>query len=613
MQGPLTLVCAGAGYGKTTLVSSWIESLAAGNASTAPVPAAWISLDERDSDLGLFLRYFTAALRTMFPDACAETISLLRATRQPPFDLLCATLINEIAALPQEFILVLDDYHLITGAAVPDLFGEFERHWPQPMHMVLLSRYTPVLSLASLRAKGHLTEIRMRDLRFTRDETAGYLELLLRKPLGQRAIELLERCTEGWIAGLQLASLSLHNAENPEGLVAGLSGLDAGFADYLTDDVLARQPAAIVWFLLQTAILDRFCLALCEAAISSEEGWNARRCLAWVEQHNLFVNALDSHDKWYAYHQLFRDVLLQRAMAELAPDRVSALQRRAAAWFAHRGQVDEAVRYALAAGDREMAAGFVAQGLCEALNREDRPTLDRWLSYFPDGFVQDRADLLIVRGWSLALSWQVGSLVGLLPRAAAVLEQESRMTAAGTESGTLRGCLATLSAFVALIETTRMVWQPTAEKLWRSCLTHGQVCVVRPCSFRHLPCRPAASGRRPCGLRSRATRVSAIEPAIMPCASCRLNASSIIGRPRTSNESCGPREDSRGGRTQRPKSAAKLGALFPWPGALPAQRTGCRPAVLYQAPRPQIHGQYRCSARRRTAPGADPSDRGRAG
>ena len=159
-QTPLTLVCAAAGYGKTTLVSSWIEGLPTGRGKvTPPLPAAWITLDERDSDLGLLLRYFTAALRTMFPDACAATLSLLRATRQPPFDLLCATLINEIAALPQEFILVLDDYHLITGAAVPDLFGEFERHWPQPMHLVLLSRYKPTLSLASLRAKGRLTEV----------------------------------------------------------------------------------------------------------------------------------------------------------------------------------------------------------------------------------------------------------------------------------------------------------------------------------------------------------------------------------------------------------------------------------------------------------------------
>ena len=388
----------------------------------------------------------------MFPDACAETISLLQATRQPPFDLFCATLINEIAALPQDFVLVLDDYHLITDAAVPDLFDEFERHWPPPMHLVLLSRYMPALSLAYLRAKGHLTEIRVRDLRFTPDEAAAYLELALRKPLSRPAIELVERRTEGWIAGIQLASLMLRDAEDSEGLLADLSGQDAGFAEYLTEDVLARQPAAILSFLLQTAILDRFCVALCEAAISSEEAWNARRCIDWVERHNLFVSALDSHKEWYGYHQMFRDVLLPRAMAELGSDRVADLQRKAAAWFAHRGLVDEAVLYALAAGDRELAAGFIAQGLCEVLNREDRPTLDRWLGYFPDEFVQGHLDLLIVRGFSLFLSWQIGPLARLLPHAAALLEQESGMAKAGAEPGALRGCLAVLSAFVAYLD-----------------------------------------------------------------------------------------------------------------------------------------------------------------
>ena len=448
-QAPLTLVCAGAGYGKTTLVSAWIESLAARSQSGTRPPVTWISLDERDCDLGLFLHYFIAGLRTTFIDACPATFSLLQATRQPPFNVLSDTLINEIAALPQDFILVLDDHHRVTGTTVPELLGEFERHWPQPMHLVLISRHTPTLALASWRAKGQLTEIRARDLRFTPDEAAAYLELALRKPLSQPAIELVERRTEGWIAGLQLASLSLRDAEDPEGLLADLSGLDAGFAEYLTEDVLSHQPAAILSFLLQTAILDHFCVALCEAAISSEEAWNARRCIDWVERHNLFVSSLDSDREWYGYHQMFRDVLLPRAMAELGLARVADLQRKAAAWFANRGLVDEAVRYALAAGDRELAADFIAQGLREALNREDRPTLDRWLGYFPDGFVQARLDLLIVQGFSLFLSWQVGPLARLLPRAAALLEQESKMVTAGAEPGALRGCLAVLSAFVA--------------------------------------------------------------------------------------------------------------------------------------------------------------------
>ena len=183
-QGPLTLVAAAAGYGKTTLVSSWIESFAAEN-EAARRPVAWITLDERDSDLGLFLRYFIAGVHTMFPGACATTSGLVQATRPPAFDLLCTTFVNEIAAIPHDFILVLDDCHLISGTGVPDLLSELARHWPQPLHLVLISRYVPPLALTTLRAKGQLTEIRARDLRFTPAESAAYLEMALSVPLSQ--------------------------------------------------------------------------------------------------------------------------------------------------------------------------------------------------------------------------------------------------------------------------------------------------------------------------------------------------------------------------------------------------------------------------------------------
>ena len=449
-QGPLTLVCAGAGYGKTTLVSAWIESLAARNQSATRQPAAWISLDERDSDLDIFLRYFIAGLHTMFADPCPNTSSLLQATRQPPLEVLCATLINEIACLPQDFILVLDDHHAIVGRAVDDLFRELEYHWPQPMHLVLISRHNPALSLDAWRAKGRLTEIRARDLRFTADEAAAYLRHALRTPLSQTAIELVERRTEGWIAGLQLASLVLQDAEDPEGLLASLSGSNAEFADYLAHDVLSHQPAAIQSFLFQTAILDQFCVALCETAIPAEDPeWSARRCIDWVERSNLFLVSLDSHKEWYRYHQMFRGMLLQRAGDAVGPDRVTELRRKAAAWYAHRGLVDEAVRHALAAGDRELAAGFVAQGLCEALNREDRPTLERWLALFPDEFIQDRLDLLIVRGFSLFFSWQLSPLGRVVQRAGGLLEREMSTTLAEVTAGALRGCLASMSAIVA--------------------------------------------------------------------------------------------------------------------------------------------------------------------
>jgi LuxR family transcriptional regulator, maltose regulon positive regulatory protein len=391
-----------------------------------------------------------AGLRSISADACPATSSLLQATRQPPFDVLSATLINEIASLPRDFILVLDDHQWITGTAVHELLAEFERHWPQPMHLVLLSRHVPALSLAPLRAKGQLMEIRARDLRFTPDETAAYLKQTLQAPLSKPALELLERRTEGWIAGLQLASLMLRDAQDPEALLADLSGQDAGFAEYLVGDVLAHQPAPVLSFLLQTSILDNFCVGLCEAVVTSEDPeWSARECINWIERHNLFVSSLDGRREWYGYHQMFRAVLLERATSELGPDGVAELHRKAAAWFAQRGQADEAVRHALAAGDPELAANSVAQGLCDVLNREDRPTLERWLSLFPEEFLQDHADLLLVQAFSLFLSWQLSPLARVLPRVAALIGRERSTASAGIEPGMLRGCLAALSAFVA--------------------------------------------------------------------------------------------------------------------------------------------------------------------
>jgi LuxR family transcriptional regulator, maltose regulon positive regulatory protein len=445
-RGPLTLVAAAAGYGKTTLVSSWIESFVAAN-DAAHRPVAWISLDERDSDLGLFLRYVISGVHTMFPGACADTFGLIQSTRPPAFDLLCMTFVNEIAAIPQDFILVLDDCHLIGGTDVPDLLSELARHWPQPLHLVLISRYVPALALSTLRAKGQLTEIRARDLRFTPAESAAYLEMALSAPLSQPAFEALESRTEGWIAGLQLASLSLRDLEDPERLLNSLSNLDTEFAGFLANDVLAHQPAPILSFLLQTAILNSFNVALCEAVIASEvPEWSARRCIDWLEERNLFITSLDGHSEWYRYHQIFRSVLLERATAELGPQRVSALQHRAADWYAQHGLVDEAVRHALAAGDRELAARCIAQGLCDVLNHEDCPTLDRWLGLFVPEFIEERADLLIVRGFSLFLSWQLGALASVVARAAVLLEGEISTTLPEVELETLRGCVAVLAA-----------------------------------------------------------------------------------------------------------------------------------------------------------------------
>ncbi len=219
---PLTLICAPAGYGKTTLACSWLEHTAAARGEEpASLPSAWLSLDEEESDLNLFLRYFIAALRTIFADACDATLKLLQAVQPPPDAVLHTVFCNDLEQLPGEAILVLDDYHFIHGKAVHNLLGELARHWPKPLRLILLSRIEPPLPLTSLRAKGMISEIRAQDLRFTAEETAAYLHQWQFASVSQKALPLLEERFEGWPAGLHLAALSLRAADSQELVLSG--------------------------------------------------------------------------------------------------------------------------------------------------------------------------------------------------------------------------------------------------------------------------------------------------------------------------------------------------------------------------------------------------------
>ncbi len=220
---PLTLVCAPAGYGKTTLICTWLNRLSSGRGEgTAFLPSAWLSLEEDDSDLTLFLRYFIAALRTIFADACAKTLALLQAGQPPPLAILRTTLINELEEFPGDAILVLDDYQFIHGKAVHNLLIELAHHWPKPLHLVLISRIDPPLPLTSLRAKGSIREIRTQDLRFSPQETDAYLDQAQLPLLSQSTLDLLEERFEGWPTGLHLAALSLRSAGSQEFSTIGI-------------------------------------------------------------------------------------------------------------------------------------------------------------------------------------------------------------------------------------------------------------------------------------------------------------------------------------------------------------------------------------------------------
>jgi LuxR family maltose regulon positive regulatory protein len=406
---PLTLVCAPAGYGKTTLICTWLERMAAGRGEDADsLPSTWLSLDEDDSDLNLFLRYSIAALRTICTDACEETLMLLQAGQQLPREVLYTTFCNELSKLPGEVILVLDDYQFIRGKAVHGLLVELARHWPHPLHLVLISRVDPPLPITRLRAKGMLREIRTQDLRFTPKETATYLSQAQFIRVSPPTLDLLEERFEGWPAGLYLAALSMRSAGSQETIQLALSNENANITGYLLDEVLTHQFPAIGSFLLKTSILDRFCAALCEAVIGEiDPNWNVRACLDWIARSGLFLISLDNRREWYRYHHLFQEMLQHKLSTEMAPDEMSNLHLRASAWFEEHGLLDEAMNQALAAGDLDLVTRQMIAGMRDVINRVDRITLERWLRLLPDEIIQRHPGLLMIRAWALQFMWRL--------------------------------------------------------------------------------------------------------------------------------------------------------------------------------------------------------------
>ena len=444
LDKPLILVAAGAGFGKTTLVSSWLEELAkrtpVAAALTEPlaVPmaarlaSAWLTLAETDGDLVLFLRYFVAAVHMAQAGACPQTEAMLYAQQPLRPELLLATLSNELSQLPSDLLLVLDDYSAMSSEAVDEFLGGLLRCWPQPLHLVLITRYDPPLGLPALRAKGALVEVRSLDLRFSPAEATQYLNQALISPLDDKTVAAVQERAEGWIAGIKLATLSLDTGTSNAELIAALASSDVDVTEYLADEVFSHQPPAIQAFLLQTSILDHFCAALCDAVIQEganddwEGGdWSAATCIEWLVRANLFMVALDGKREWYRYHHLFRDMLRRRAGAELAEEQQRRLQQRAARWFAQRSLFDEALRHALAAGDVDLAVQVVKEGLPDALNREDWQTLDRWLRLLPPALVETRPWLLMLKAWTLQYTWQLDVQLRVLDQIDALLGQSS--------------------------------------------------------------------------------------------------------------------------------------------------------------------------------------------
>ncbi|MGB3632712.1 MAG: tetratricopeptide repeat protein [Rubrobacteraceae bacterium] len=388
MHGKLTLVCAPAGFGKTTLLSEWL--------SGCERPAAWLSLDEGDNDPTRFMTYLVAALQTVAADVGEGVLGVLQSPQPPPTEMILTTLLNEITNVPDDFVLVLDDYHVIDAAPIDNALAFLIEHLPPRMHLGIATREDPQLPLARLRARGQLTELRATDLRFTAEEAAEFLEGMMGFDLSEEDIAALESRTEGWIAGLQLAALSMRGREGVTRFIESFTGSHHFVLDYLVEEVLQRQPERIRSFLLQTSILDRLSGPLCDAVTGQEDG---RVMLEAVERGNLFVVPLDDERRWYRYHHLFADVLQVRLLAE-QPDRAPTLHRRASEWYEQYGLPAEAIRHALTAQDFERASGLVELAALGMLG-SSQETLYRWLMALPDEVVRVRPVLSVYYAFAL--------------------------------------------------------------------------------------------------------------------------------------------------------------------------------------------------------------------
>ncbi|HMR99090.1 MAG TPA: LuxR C-terminal-related transcriptional regulator [Anaerolineales bacterium] len=368
----LIIISAPAGFGKSTLVSEWIAS--------RKRPAAWLSLDENDNDATRFLRYCIEALRTISLNLGAGILDALQSSQIPSTESILTALVNEITSIPNDFTLVLDDYHLTDSKSVDDALAFLIEHLPPQMHLIITTREDPSLPIPRLRARNQLTEIRAADLRFTPSEAAEFLNQVMGLNLAANEVTTLETRTEGWIAGLQLAALSMKGQEDVHGVIQAFAGDHRYIVDYLVEEVLRRQPESIRNFLLETSILDRLSGSLCDAVTNQTE---SKSKLEQLQRGNLFLIPLDDKREWYRYHHLFADVLRMHLTAERS-NQVSTLHTRASEWYEQNNLTADAIRHALAGEDLERTAKLIERVLPVMRQSRQEPTLLGWLKTLPD-------------------------------------------------------------------------------------------------------------------------------------------------------------------------------------------------------------------------------------
>ncbi len=408
----LTLVSAPAGFGKTTLLGKWILDRQASSQTNQKF--CWVSLDAGDNDPTRFWSYCLAALQTTQPDAGKIALAMLQSPQPPDIETILTEILNDIDLATDDCVLVLDDYHVIENTAIHQALSFLLEHMSPHMHLVIASRSEPELPMHRMRVRRELVELNLTDLRFTLDEAATFLNQVMKLNIAQEDVSRLEKLTEGWVAGLQLAALSMHNVQDISGFLGAFTGSHRYIFDYLAQEVLNRQPAHIQDFLLRSSILERMNASLCDSLSpqnSSSEGISpisnpgsnlssSQAILEHLEHTNLFIVPLDQQRHWYRYHHLFSDFLQTRLEQSVSPEVVSALHMRACAWYEQNGLLGEALRHAMAAHQPGHAAALLSQAAEEMFIRSELITIIKWLQALPDDIVRDDLRLNMIYAWA---------------------------------------------------------------------------------------------------------------------------------------------------------------------------------------------------------------------
>lgn len=411
LSGSLTLISAQAGSGKTTIMGDWRVN------AKSRVPVAWLSLDSADNDPLRFLTYLIASIESASPDLTRSTVDLLQSPQLPALEIIASSMIESLNFVPNDLILALDDYHVITNVIIHDLLNQLLAHLPPTLHLVILTRADPPLPLARLRVQNALTEIRAHDLRFTMDEVAAFLSQTMGLSLSGEQVASLEARTEGWIAGLQLAALSIQGRGDVDDFIAAFTGSHRYVVDYLIEEVLNRQPENIRDFLLQTSILERLNGEICNALTRQIDG---QAILEQLDRANIFLIPLDQERCWYRYHHLFADMLQKRLHDD--PGRELELHRCASRWYEQNGWLDYAIEHALQAEEWPRAVSLMEQASQAAALHGEVYKIKTWVERLPRDSQSVSPRLSIHLGWATVLSGQFEEAESILAQLEPALE-----------------------------------------------------------------------------------------------------------------------------------------------------------------------------------------------